>query len=1357
MDCLQLELNECEENEYRCHNGMCVPEEFFNDHPYNPDCLDGTDENNFDDLKLNRALGFIHCYQDPSFLCEESDLYFGLRGFVCGDGQNIKMHTEFSMGFDMSDYLQCENGRDTIMLQSAVLEKQRSSNLTSECIEVMKYIMQWDLYSLSFFHSCKNKLSPCSFPIHTFCNHSTYVFFPILPFLQEYGEFGFWTNTVITIDNTDRMLLPDFICFNENRCPFLKKDFLINNMSCSNLSIYELYHTRHLIGMFHTCLSVDKSGNETTCFYSSMFHCSNTSKCISKHRLVDQVIDCFKVDDEFFENSCKLNDKYRFQCSFQDMCIAPVLIHNANKNCIGGEDEMFDSNKTFSFQNICNGYTQLSPVIVNEEIQTDETNCEQWPCSNQYTQCNGAWECPDGADEVNCDRTSICDPNHHLCVSPINFEIMCLPINQAGDGKIDCIGSTDEREFCRRENPENHLMRYRCWNSTICTVAGCMGTLLCPFEQHTSAGDICRRNSDIEQILESPALDYFLGSKYNRVDVYFILGNISRFKSSVPHANLAVSNEPNSTRIGNILTDHIDSSLDEINANISFYEGWICNRGILLFEGLEKIERCLCPPSYYGNRCQFQSQRVSLTLQLSKECAPTCHGIYNIIVTLIDDHSIIHSYEQITYISTSNCDIKYNMYLLFQTRPKNLEKNYSIRIDVYNKIDLIHYTSWILPIKFIFLPVNRISAHLIIPSHPVNNIDTCKLICNNHGRCSTYSNRKEDFCICNSGWSGANCSIRLDACNCSPDAKCLGEVNNRSICLCPQTKFGPRCFRSSICRNNPCKNNGQCITENEQISMNSFKCICTSGFSGSMCQIKNTRVDISFQGVNIPSAILVHFITVQNNSHPLISTISKKISFDEDSTTLYISMPFNLIFIQTNKDYYLAFSQTNSLFSSSIQLEMNSFQHCISISDLLDERTVEFHILRRVKFYHKICREKSSLSCFYDKEAFMCLCNNDQSANCFPFDFNKLSVCRRRTRCENDGQCIEDRAICPESTMCICTECFYGGKCQFTTKGFSLSLDVILGYQIRPHLSINRQSIVVKVSIILTTFMFLIGLANGFLSIITFHSKNLCQTGCGLYLFASSIVSLICSFVFILKFWFLLLSQISWSKYRPFILLNCILMDFILQSLLTIENWLSACVAIERVFILGKGPYFNKKKSKKVAKWVIFAVILYSLISLIYDPIHRQLIDDEEELRTWCAVRYSSHMKTFDSFINIFNFIIPFSINIISAIIIVVSISRSHSTKNKTITYRDHLRKQFYECKHLIISPFVLIILGIPRLIISFFSGCMKSARDPWLFLFAYFISFIPPLLTFIIFVCPSQKYKNETLTIFKRRRILSN
>jgi hypothetical protein len=533
--------------------------------------------------------------------------------------------------------------------------------------------------------------------------------------------------------------------------------------------------------------------------------------------------------------------------------------------------------------------------------------------------------------------------------------------------------------------------------------------------------------------------------------------------------------------------------------------------------------------------------------------------------------------------------------------------------------------------------------------------------------------------------------------------------------------------------------------------MSTFTCICGIGYSGDTCDVRDTRIEISFNNVNIPQLLMIRFVTVQNDENPLITTMVKKVAFDQDSIVLYISVPFNLILVEIDTEFYLAFLQVNASRLAYIGLEMKTFHQCPGVESLFDGRTLAFPLLRRVKYYHALCQNHSQLSCLHDKEGFMCLCNKDNYANCFPFDFNRTSICPGRTICENEGQCHPDRTTCPSSTICICPECFYGGRCQFTTKTFSLSLDVILGYHIRPYVMILHQPVLVKVSIALTTLMLVIGLINSILSIMTFQLKKLCDTGIGLYLLTLSIISLISTMVFVLKFWLLVLAQMASITSRTVLLINCILIEFIFRSLLTTGDWLSACVAIERMIVVIKGVNFNQARSKQNARWVVIVLVLCIPLSLMHDPIHRQLVHDEEEQRTWCVVRYSSAMKIFDSIMHILHFFVPFSINLISALVIIVRVTRTHSNTRKQKTYRQHLRKEFQQQKHLIISPIILVVLSIPRLVISLSLGCMKSIRDPWLFLMGYFISFMPSLLTFVVFVWPSETYKKEFNTMIKR------
>ena len=111
---------------------------------------------------------------------------------------------------------------------------------------------------------------------------------------------------------------------------------------------------------------------------------------------------------------------------------------------------------------------------------------------------------------------------------------------------------------------------------------------------------------------------------------------------------------------------------------------------------------------------------------------------------------------------------------------------------------------------------------------------------------------------------------------------------------------------------------------------------------------------------------------------------------------------------------------------------------------------------------------------------------------------------------------------------------------------------------------------------------------------------------------------------------------------------------------------------------------------------------------------------------------------------DIFHFCIPFCFNIISALCIIIITARTRSTARKDESYKQHMLKQLRQHKHTIISPFILILLALPRLIISFLSGCMKSARNPWIFIIGYFISLISSASMFAVFILPSELYRRS-------------
>ena len=481
----------------------------------------------------------------------------------------------------------------------------------------------------------------------------------------------------------------------------------------------------------------------------------------------------------------------------------------------------------------------------------------------------------------------------------------------------------------------------------------------------------------------------------------------------------------------------------------------------------------------------------------------------------------------------------------------------------------------------------------------------------------------------------------------------------------------------------------------------------------------------------------------------------RTIALKKDSVAIHWSKAFHLVFVELeNNNFYLAHVQSEYNQSATINKTIQSSNYCPHVNQLFNQTMRQWHLIRQIKYYHLPCQNQSlNLSCFRD-EIHLCICYDfydERLSNCFEFDFNLKYNCSDRSVCENDGECFQDDESCPKRSICRCKPCYHGRRCQHRTSGFGLSLEGILGSQILPIKSLSKQPTIILTSFALILVFMLAGLTNGIVSLITFKNKSVCEVGCGLYLLSLSIISIILMIVFQLKFILLLLTQMTILSDGLFMKIQCHSLDYLIQVCLCLDQWLNACVAIERVITTKQGAKFKKEKSRNIAIRIILLVVVITMASLAHDPYFRLVFiddsdsDDDNEFqvkRIWCIVRYSSQFKIYNSFIHTLHFFGPFLCNIISSIILVVTRSRQQETLQKNQSFQAILRKVLQEHKRLLIAPIILVVLALPKLILTYLLECMESESDAWLYLCIYLVAFIPSMLTFVIFILPSKFYK---------------
>jgi hypothetical protein len=322
--CWLLEINQCQENEYRCKNGQCIPQLFYRDDSLIPDCIDGSDEI----LQKNNPIEMCQIRKKPLIQCEDQTCQ---RGYLTSS---------------------CVNKRENILIEAIYSSK--DSSVSEDCWSAF----QCFLTLLNFMYTPCNK--PCSQNecikiVNNTCPEMIY--FPNIPilfgdlyFAFEKHNLEYWThlhNVSFYVCykknshyddyfvNVSKILFDNAICIPFDRVLSLLT--LVERPYTSYVRIIYLLH--HELKKYHLIYNYTSA----VCNRSNTYQFIRSVKCISMHRLLDGIGDCPYIDDENITiiNNNNLVEQLKqthYKCQSNNKYIPQSFINNIKCDC--GYNEM---------------------------------------------------------------------------------------------------------------------------------------------------------------------------------------------------------------------------------------------------------------------------------------------------------------------------------------------------------------------------------------------------------------------------------------------------------------------------------------------------------------------------------------------------------------------------------------------------------------------------------------------------------------------------------------------------------------------------------------------------------------------------------------------------------------------------------------------------------------------------------------------------------------------------------------------------------------------------------------------------------------------------------------------------------
>jgi hypothetical protein len=593
-------------------------------------------------------------------------------------------------------------------------------------------------------------------------------------------------------------------------------------------------------------------------------------------------------------------------------------------------------------------------------------------------------------------------------VSPLDIHTFrpCINLTQIGDGIIDCYAGVDEKNTL--ENCEGTMLglTLRCgnycdrYNLACNSDSKCSNSLLCAYK---SKNKTCSGAEDVICLngtcVEGARCDGFKQCLHGEDEYWCSLHSDGLSRTYYRHEKIGLDMRTFSFRLSFYPpaspTESYDnqSALKAENAdqhglllNAGGYKTeqvsglndqmYLCNRGIPILY-TDRMLACFCPPAYYGYRCEFFSDRLTIITHLDLttiSAYPT--SIFEIVARLVyGEQTIDHHIFYVNPMLESSNYIKTRFYLLFSRSSIMLDhkkwrylnrtdivKNhpYSVRFDVYalQKKEISELGSFHYPIYFDYLPAFRLATVLKFPFWFENStFNPCaQNSCSPNSVCKPVLNKKQHFyCSCESGYKGENCTVYDDKCSsyCSSDSICRSgqrgmiKTSDIPLCICPLGGFGPSChIRNNACKSNPCGLNATCHLTFDPSGDNSIICECSKEFYGDRCQHKKIDIIIDVNMTSTGSISIAQFYhlnidlneiwTLKILYQKIIHELPATIHYSHDESTIVVLSLLKVYEGFSKPQYFILYFQPPI---TSLKITSTPY-YCPSALSLLDGKLV---------------------------------------------------------------------------------------------------------------------------------------------------------------------------------------------------------------------------------------------------------------------------------------------------------------------------------------------------------------------------------------------------------------------------------